>query len=87
MSKTPSALNLNIRGRVIELLPEDNDLISIALSIIWKKTNKEVESCNFDQDKVKLSFKKNEGCVYFDLQESSSDFTFINKVFYKGLFL
>ncbi|UZN99373.1 uncharacterized protein OCT59_000650 [Rhizophagus irregularis] len=55
MSKTPSsALNLKIRGKKVELLPEDEELIS-------------------------LSFKKNEGRVYFDLQESALDFTFINK--------
>ncbi|UZO27062.1 uncharacterized protein OCT59_019271 [Rhizophagus irregularis] len=80
MSKTPSsALNLKIRGKKVELLPEDEELISLALSIIWTKSNKKIESCNFDQDKVRLSFKKNEGRVYFDLQESALDFTFINK--------
>ncbi|GBC33777.2 hypothetical protein GLOIN_2v1881506 [Rhizophagus irregularis DAOM 181602=DAOM 197198] len=87
MSKTPSsALNLKIRGKKVELLPEDEELISLALSIIWTKSNKKIESCNFDQDKVRLSFKKNEGRVYFDLQESALDFTFINKVFHKALF-
>ncbi|GET50617.1 hypothetical protein GLOIN_2v1877145 [Rhizophagus irregularis DAOM 181602=DAOM 197198] len=80
MSKTPSsALNLKIREKKVELLPEDKELISLALLIIWTKSNKKIESCNFDQDKVRLSFKKNEGCVYFDLQESALDFTFINK--------
>ncbi|GBC33225.2 hypothetical protein GLOIN_2v1875277 [Rhizophagus irregularis DAOM 181602=DAOM 197198] len=80
MSKTPSsALNLKIRGKKVELLPEDEELISLALSIIWTKSNKKIESCNFDQDKVRLSFKKNEGRVYFDLQQSALDFTFINK--------
>ncbi|GET63635.1 hypothetical protein GLOIN_2v1875277 [Rhizophagus irregularis DAOM 181602=DAOM 197198] len=80
MSKTPSsALNLKIRGKKVELLPEDEELISLALSIIWTKSNKKIESCNFDQDKVRLSFKKNEERVYFDLQESALDFTFINK--------
>ncbi|GBC39336.2 hypothetical protein GLOIN_2v1875277 [Rhizophagus irregularis DAOM 181602=DAOM 197198] len=80
MSKTPSsAFNLKIRGKKVELLPEDEELISLALSIIWTKSNKKIESCNFDQDKVRLSFKKNEGRVYFDLQESALDFTFINK--------
>ncbi|UZO14004.1 uncharacterized protein OCT59_005475 [Rhizophagus irregularis] len=81
MSKTPSsALNLKFRGKKVELLPEDEELISLALSIIWTKFNKKIESCNFDQDnKVRLSFKKNEGRVYFDLQESALDFTFINK--------
>ncbi|UZO14003.1 uncharacterized protein OCT59_005475 [Rhizophagus irregularis] len=88
MSKTPSsALNLKFRGKKVELLPEDEELISLALSIIWTKFNKKIESCNFDQDnKVRLSFKKNEGRVYFDLQESALDFTFINKVFHKALF-
>ncbi|POG56642.1 hypothetical protein GLOIN_2v1849206 [Rhizophagus irregularis DAOM 181602=DAOM 197198] len=56
MSKTPSsALNLKIRGKKVELLPEDEELISLALSIIWTKSNKKIESCNFDQDKGNLA--------------------------------
>jgi hypothetical protein len=51
---------------------DDKNLISKALSLIWIKTNKEVESCYFDKDKVRLTFKKDEKCVYFDLQESLS---------------
>ena len=60
---------------------DDENLILSALSLIWIKTNKKVESCYFDQDRVRMSFKKNEECVYFDLQESLSDFAIINKVF------
>lgn len=60
---------------------DDENLILSALSLIWIKTNKKVESCYFDQDRVRMSFKKNEECVYFDLQESLSGFTIINKVF------
>jgi len=59
---------------------DDENLILSALSLIWIKTNKNVESCHFNQDRVRMSFKKNEGCVYFDLQETLSDFEFINKV-------
>ncbi|GBC15747.2 hypothetical protein GLOIN_2v1877145 [Rhizophagus irregularis DAOM 181602=DAOM 197198] len=56
MSKIPSsALNLKIRGKKVELLPEDEELISLALSIIWTKSNKKIESCNFDQDKGNLA--------------------------------
>lgn len=54
---------------------DDENLILSALTLIWIKTNKNVESCYFDQDRVKMSFKKIEGCIYFDLQE-----LFINKV-------
>lgn len=57
---------------------EVDDEILSALSFIWIKTNKQVETCYFDQGRVRMSFKKDEGCVYFDLQESLSDFTFIN---------
>ena len=82
MSKTPSsALNSKIRGRKVEFLSEDDErLITIALSLVWIKTKKKIELCNFDQDKVRLFYKKNEGRVYFDLDESLSSFTFINKV-------
>ena len=83
MSKTPSSvLNSKIRGKKIVLPDNDENIISAALSLIWIKSNKKIESCMFEQDKVKISYKKNEGCVYFDLQEqeSSSNFTFINKV-------
>ena len=74
MSKTPSsAFNSKIRGKKIVFSPEDENLISTALSVIWTRTNKNVESCYFDKDKVRLSFKKNEGRVYFDLQESLSE--------------
>lgn len=71
MSKTPSsALNLKIRGKRITFSPEDENLISTALSLIWIKTNKSVESCYFENDTVRLCLKKNEGRVYFDLSES-----------------
>ena len=75
-----SSLNSKIRGKKIEFFSEDENLISIALSLIWLKTNKKIESCIFEKDRVKISYKKNEGRVYFDLQESLSGFTFIDKV-------
>ena len=82
MSKTSSStLNSRIRGKKVEFLSDDDEkLITRALSFVWIKTNKKIEACNFDQEKVKVSYKKNEGCVYFDLDESLSSFTFINKV-------
>lgn len=81
MSKTPSSiLNLKAHGKKIFLPDNDENIVSIALSLIWLKTNKKIESCIFEQDKVKISYKKNEGCKYFDLQESQSNFTFINMV-------
>src|SRR3984957_3500539 len=82
MSKTPSStLNSRIRGKKVEFLSDDDEkLIIRALSFMLIKTNKKIEACNFDQEKVKVSYKKNEGRVYFDLDESLSSFTFINKV-------
>src|ERR1700722_6533154 len=82
MSKTPSStLNSRIRGKKVEFLSDDDEkLITRALSFVWIKTNKKIEACNFDQEKVKVSYKKNEGRVYFDLDESLLSFTFINKV-------
>jgi hypothetical protein len=82
MSKTPSStLNSRIRGKKVKFLSDDDEkLITRALSFVWIKTNKKIEACNFDQEKVKVSYKKNEGRVYFDLDESLSSFTFINKV-------
>ena len=75
-----SILNSKIRGKKVEFLFDDENLISIALSIIWAKTNKKIESCIFEKDRVKLSYKKNGGRVYFDLQKSLSGFTFVDKV-------
>src|ERR1700722_9837837 len=82
MSKTPSStLNSRIRGKKVEFLSDDDEkLITRALSFVWIKTNKKIKACNFNQEKVKVSYKKNEGRVYFDLDESLSSFTFINKV-------
>ena len=81
MSKTPSStFNAKVRGKKVLLSDDDENLISTALSLIWIKTNKRIESCIFDKDRVRISYKNNEGRAYFDLQESSSSFTFINKV-------
>ena len=57
---------------------ENNNLISRALTLIWKKSDKRVESCQFDKDKVKLSFKNNEGHIYFDLQDETIEKEVIN---------
>ncbi|GBC00201.1 hypothetical protein RclHR1_37830001 [Rhizophagus clarus] len=81
MSKTPSAiLNLKIRKKKAFLPDDVKYSVSIALSYIWTVTNKKINSCVFEQDKVRIIFKKNEGRTYIDLQELSSSFTFINKV-------
>ncbi|PKC59689.1 hypothetical protein RhiirA1_469088 [Rhizophagus irregularis] len=80
MSKTPcSVLNSKIRGKKVYLPDDDESLISTALSLVWTKTDKKIDSCTFEQDRVRMSYKKNEGCIYFDLKESLSNFTFINK--------
>ena len=74
-------LNSKICGKKIDFFSDDNEnLISIALSLIWLKTNKKIKSCIFEKDWVRVSCRKNEGHAYFDLQESLSGFTFIDKV-------
>ena len=83
MSKTPAiAFNSKICGKRVELSSDEENLLSTALSIIWLKTNKNVESCIFNQDKVRLTYEKNGERIYFDLQESLSDITFINKTYF-----
>ncbi|GBB93125.1 hypothetical protein RclHR1_21130003 [Rhizophagus clarus] len=80
MSKTPSAiLNSKIRGKKAFLPDDVENSVSTALSYIWTVTNKKIDSCVFEQNKVRKIFK-NEGRTYIDLQELSSSFTFINKV-------
>ena len=77
MSKPTSAtLNSKIRGeKRIEFSEDDKNLISTALSLIWQKTEKKVEVCWFERDKVRLSYNKNEGYTYFDLNDQASDFS------------
>ncbi|GBC10829.1 hypothetical protein RclHR1_09930004 [Rhizophagus clarus] len=61
MSKTPcSVLNSKIRGKKVYLPDDDESLISTALSLVWTKTDKKINSCTFEQDRVKMSYKKNE---------------------------
>ena len=80
MSKTPcSVLNSKIRGKKVYLPDDDETLISTALSFIWMKINKKIDSCIFEQDRARILYKKKEGRVYFEL-ESLSNITFINKV-------
>lgn len=66
---TPSAtFNSKIRGKKkIEFASEHKNIISIALSLIWLKTDQKVEYCWFEKDKVRISYSKNEGRAYFDL--------------------
>ncbi|CAB5191583.1 unnamed protein product [Rhizophagus irregularis] len=80
MSKTPcSVLNSKIRGKKVYLPDDDESLISTALSLVWTKTDKKIDLCTFEQDRVRMSYKKNKGRIYFDLEESLSNFTFIDK--------
>ena len=68
MSKTPAtAFNSKICGKRVELSSDEKNLLLTALSIIWLKTNKNVELCIFDQDKVRLTYGKNGERVYFNL--------------------
>ncbi|EXX54051.1 hypothetical protein RirG_238200 [Rhizophagus irregularis DAOM 197198w] len=80
MLKTPcSVLNSKIRGKKVYLPDDDESLISTALSLVWTKVDKKIDSYIFEQDRVRMSYKKNEGRIYFDLEESLSNFTFIDK--------
>ena len=64
--------NERVRGKKIEMSSEDRNLISKALSIIWQKTDKNVESYFFEKDKVRLVYKKNKSRTYFDLFDELS---------------
>ena len=64
--------NERVRGKKIEMSSEDRNLISKALSIIWQKTDKNVKSCFFEKNKVRLVYKKNKGRTYFDLFDELS---------------
>ena len=83
MSKafTPSSVfNSRVRGKKLELNENDQSLIAKALSLIWLKTSKKVESCLFERNKVMVSCNRS-GRMYFDLDEElSSDSPIENKV-------
>ncbi|PKB97598.1 hypothetical protein RhiirA5_506537 [Rhizophagus irregularis] len=80
MSKTPcSVLNSKICEKKVYLSDDNESLISTALFLVWTKTDKNIDLCTFEQDRVRMSYKKNEGHIYFDLEESLSNFTFIDK--------
>ncbi|UZO24414.1 uncharacterized protein OCT59_016716 [Rhizophagus irregularis] len=80
MSKTLcSVLNSKICEKKVYLSDDNESLISTALFLVWTKTDKNIDLCTFEQDRVRMSYKKNEGHIYFDLEESLSNFTFIDK--------
>ncbi|RGB30677.1 hypothetical protein C1646_765042 [Rhizophagus diaphanus] len=80
MSKTHcSVLNSKIRKKNVYLSDNDESLILTALSLIWTKTNKKIDLCTFEQDRIRMSYKKNEGHIYFELEESLSNFIFKDK--------
>ncbi|RGB23534.1 hypothetical protein C1646_774339 [Rhizophagus diaphanus] len=55
MSKTPCpVLNSKIYGKKVYLPDDDESLISTALSLVWTKTNKKIDSYTFEQDRNKL---------------------------------
>jgi hypothetical protein len=65
---TPSStFNAKIRDKRLEFTEVDKELISKALSFIWIKTSKKVESCKFERNKVTICCSKGEGFAYFDL--------------------
>ncbi|CAG8779505.1 22562_t:CDS:1, partial [Rhizophagus irregularis] len=52
MSKTPcSVLNSKIHGKKVYLPDDDESLISTALSLVWTKTDKKIDSYTFEQDR------------------------------------
>ncbi|RGB33658.1 hypothetical protein C1646_761497 [Rhizophagus diaphanus] len=77
MSKT--FYSVLIYKKKVYLPDDDESLISTAFSLIWTKMDKKIDLCTFEQDRVKMSYKKNKGRIYFELEESLSNFTFINK--------
>lgn len=83
---TPSSIfNSRIRGKIIELDEHDQSLISEALSIIWTKTHKKVESCLFERNKATVFCNKN-GRIYFDLVEREELSSLEYKVEFDGKF-
>src|SRR2546423_1669083 len=85
---TPSAiLNEKFRGKKLNISSLDIRLISNALSYMWLTTNKKIETCTFltkdTGDTVKLTYRKGEGALFFDLHnENSSDFNFFPILFF-----
>ncbi|RGB32980.1 hypothetical protein C1646_743626 [Rhizophagus diaphanus] len=71
--RTPASFNSKIRGKKINISEYNKNLISEALSLIWIKTDHKIETCYFERNNVKVSYKKNEGYGYFDLHESFED--------------
>jgi len=68
---TPSSIfNSRVRGKKLEFNENDKSSITKALSLIWIKTNKMVNSCLFERNKVTLSCKGSR--IYFDLVEDLS---------------
>ncbi|UZO00912.1 uncharacterized protein OCT59_012026 [Rhizophagus irregularis] len=56
MSKTPrSVLNSKIHRKKVYLPDDDESLISTALSLVWTKTDKKIDSCTFEQDRDNLA--------------------------------
>ena len=68
---TPSAyLNSKLRKKIIDIPSHNKELILAALFLIYKK----VKFCSFENETIKVSYKKYEGHAYFDLDESLSNF-------------
>ncbi|POG55039.1 hypothetical protein GLOIN_2v1849273 [Rhizophagus irregularis DAOM 181602=DAOM 197198] len=66
---------VNKEFRHVENIEKNKQFVNANQNVI----NKKIDSCVFEQNKVRIIFKKNEGRTYIDLQELSSSFTFINK--------
>ena len=66
-----SVFNSRVRNKM-EFSENDKSLISKALSIIWMKTDKRVESCLFERNKATVCCNKS-GRIYFDLVEEHDE--------------
>src|ERR1051325_21740 len=68
--------------KTFEFSEIDKQLILKALSFIWVKTNKKVESCWFKRNKAMI-FMEEGGCAYFNLDEElSSDKVIVKFCFF-----
>jgi hypothetical protein len=82
---TPSSVfNSRVRNKM-EVNENDKGLISNALSIIWRKTNKKVESCVFERNKVTVCCNKS-GRIYFDLVEEYDESVEAKVLFFSFLY-
>ncbi|GBC04096.1 hypothetical protein RclHR1_05500011 [Rhizophagus clarus] len=79
--RTPASSNSKIREKKINISEYNKNLISDALSLIWVKTDHKVDTCSFEKNVVKVSYKQDEGYEYFDLHESLEEINLLSSDF------